>query len=193
MPDLLSAFGLMAVVLTAAALTSGLVARAPISSPMIFLALGFLLGERGLGLIHVGPHSAALEAIAVLSLSFVLFLDAINLRFDEMGKDWIVPVLALGPGTILTVLLIAGAATLLLALPPTQALLLGAILSRAPCAAPCRRRRAPTIWWSCRSSWCWQSSRRARWAAPPIGPCYSAGCSYSGRCSESPSRSATFG
>jgi sodium/hydrogen antiporter len=129
MPDLLSAFGLMAVVLTAAALTSGLVARAPISSPMIFLALGFLLGERGLGLIHVGPHSAALEAIAVLSLSFVLFLDAINLRFDEMGKDWIVPVLALGPGTILTVLLIAGAATLLLALPPTQALLLGAILS----------------------------------------------------------------
>ena len=129
MPDLLTAFGLIAVVLVVAALTSGLVARAPVSSPMIFLALGFLLGERGLGVIHVEEHSAALEAVAVLSLSFVLFLDAINLRFDEMGKDWMVPVLALGPGTILTVVLIAGTAALLLSLSPIQALLLGAILS----------------------------------------------------------------
>ncbi|HLH26300.1 MAG TPA: cation:proton antiporter [Chloroflexota bacterium] len=129
MSDLLTGFGLIAVVLTIAALTSGLVARAPVSSPMIFLALGFLLGEHGLGVLRIGPHSAVLEVVAVLSLSFVLFLDAIRLRFDEMGKDWLVPVLALGPGTILTVLLIAGAAALLLALPPIQAVLLGAVLS----------------------------------------------------------------
>ena len=129
MPAMLPAFGVLAVVLGLAALTSGLVARAPISAPMIFLALGFVLGERGLGVIHVEAHSPALEAIAVLSLSFVLFLDAINLRFDELGKNWMVPVLALGPGTIITVLLIAGAAMLILALPPVQALLLGAILA----------------------------------------------------------------
>jgi NhaP-type Na+/H+ or K+/H+ antiporter len=129
MPDMLTAFGVMAVVLAAAALTSGLVARAPISAPMIFLALGFALGEHGLGLIRIGPHSTTLEAIAVLSLSFVLFLDAINLRFDEFGKNWIVPVLALGPGTIITVVLIAGAAALILGLPPIQAMLLGAILA----------------------------------------------------------------
>jgi NhaP-type Na+/H+ or K+/H+ antiporter len=129
MPDMLTAFGVMAVVLGAAALTSGLVARAPISAPMLFLALGFVLGERGLGVIHIEAHSVALEAIAVLSLSFVLFLDAIHLRFDELGKNWLVPVLALGPGTLITVALIAGAAMLILALPPTQALLLGAVLA----------------------------------------------------------------
>jgi sodium/hydrogen antiporter len=129
MPDLLTAFGLVAVLLTVAALTSGLVARAPVSSPMIFLALGFLLGGNGLGVLRIEPHSEALEAVAVLSLSFVLFLDAINLRFDEMGKDWIVPVLALGPGTILTVLIVAGAGALILALPPIQAVLLGAVLA----------------------------------------------------------------
>ncbi len=131
MPDLLTGFALMAVVLMLAALASGLVERAPISFPMIFLGLGFLLGERGIGLLHVGPHSAALEAIAVLSLAFVLFLDAVNLRFDEVGKDWVVPILSLGPGTVLTLLLIAAAAALLLGTPPLQSLLLGAVLSPA--------------------------------------------------------------
>ncbi|HEY7062207.1 MAG TPA: cation:proton antiporter [Chloroflexota bacterium] len=129
MPDLLTAFGLLAVVLLVAALTSGVVARAPVSFPMIFLGLGFLLGERGLGLIRVEPHSPVLEVVAVLSLSFVLFLDAVNLRFDELGRDWLVPVLALGPGTLLTVGLVAVAGALLLGLSAVQALLLGAILS----------------------------------------------------------------
>lgn len=129
MPDLLTPFALVAVVLMVAGLGSGLVARAPISFPMVFLGLGFLLGERGLSVIHVGPHDLGLEAIAVLSLSFVLFLDAVNLRLDELGNDWLVPILSLGPGTVLTVLLVAGAAGLLLGMPPVQALLLGAILS----------------------------------------------------------------
>ena len=72
MPDLLTAFALGAAVLMVAALTSGIVERAPISAPMIFLGLGFLLGERGLGLLQIGPHSPALEAIAVVTLVFAL-------------------------------------------------------------------------------------------------------------------------
>ena len=49
---------------------------------MLFLALGFLLGERGLGLIHIDVHSPALQTVAILNLCFVLFLDAVSLRFD---------------------------------------------------------------------------------------------------------------
>src|SRR5665647_699245 len=113
MPDLLTAFALFAVVLTVSALASGIVERAPISFPMIFLGLGFLLGERGFGILHVGLHDAVLETVAILSLSFVLFLDAVNLRLDEVRRDWLVPLLSLGPGTLLTVALITGAATLL--------------------------------------------------------------------------------
>jgi sodium/hydrogen antiporter len=129
MPDLLSAFTLIAIVLIVSALASGLIERAPVSFPMIFLGIGFLLGDRGLGFLHIGPHNMTLEVIAILSLSFVLALDAVSLRFDELGKGWIVPTLSVGPGTLLTVTLIAFAAGLLLRTSLLQSLLLGAILS----------------------------------------------------------------
>jgi NhaP-type Na+/H+ or K+/H+ antiporter len=105
------------------------VERAPISFPMIFLGLGFLFGERGLGLIVVEPHSETLEVIAIVSLALVLFLDAVKLSFSEMGSDWHVPMLSLGPGTLIIITLVALAAALLLGTTPIQSLLLGAILA----------------------------------------------------------------
>lgn len=129
MPDLTSAFGLLALIFLVASLASGLVERAPISFPMIFLGLGFLLGEHGLGLIKIDLHDTSLETIATLSLSFVLFLDALNLNFDEIKKGWLVPFLSLGPGTLLTILLIAASAALILRFPLTQAFLIGTVLA----------------------------------------------------------------
>lgn len=129
MPDLLTGLALLAVVLLVSALASGIVEKAPISFPMLFLGLGVLLGERGVGILHVGLHDSVLEGIAIVSLCFVLFLDAVNLRLDELRRDWLVPVLSLGPGTIITVLLVAGIAALLFGIPPIQSLLLGAILA----------------------------------------------------------------
>ncbi len=129
MPDLLTGFGVAALVLVVAALAAGLVDRAPLSFPMIFLALGFLLGPSGAGLLHLDAHDRTLEAIAILNLALVLFLDAVKLQLDELGRDWPIPVLALGPGTLLITALVAGAALLLLQLPLVHALLLGAILA----------------------------------------------------------------
>jgi NhaP-type Na+/H+ or K+/H+ antiporter len=128
-PDILLAFALIAAVLMLAALLSGIVERIPVSFPMIFLGLGFVLGGSGLDVIPITLHSPALETIAILSLSFVLFLDAVHLRFGELGREWVVPVLALGPGTLLTVAFIALFAALALRLSPLQALLLGTILA----------------------------------------------------------------
>jgi NhaP-type Na+/H+ or K+/H+ antiporter len=127
--DLNTALALAAVVLMVSALASGLVERAPLSFPMIFLALGFLLGPWGAGIIVIDSHDRTLEAIAILSLAFVLFLDAVKLQLDEVGRDWLVPVLSLGPGTLLTIGLVALAALFLLGVAPVEALLLGAILS----------------------------------------------------------------
>src|ERR687886_2565718 len=110
MPDLLTAFALIGTVLVLSAMMSGIIERAPVSFPMIFLGLGFLLGPRGLDVIRVDPHNPALEAIAILSLSFVLFLDAVNLQLGELRHDWLVPALSLGPGTLLTVGIMAGSA-----------------------------------------------------------------------------------
>ncbi len=54
MPDILLAFGLVAVILVVTALASGAVERSPLTFPLLFLGLGFLLGERGAGLIEMG-------------------------------------------------------------------------------------------------------------------------------------------
>ncbi len=129
MPGFLTSLVIIALVLLIAAILSGLVERSPISFPMIFLGLGFLMGGHGLAIIQISPHDATLETIATLSLSFVLFLDALNLRFDEIGQDWLVPILSLGPGTLLTILLISTGAAILLRLSVVNSLLLGAVLS----------------------------------------------------------------
>jgi NhaP-type Na+/H+ or K+/H+ antiporter len=129
MTELTTVFGLLALIFLVAALSSGLVERAPVSFPMIFLGLGFILGGHGLGLIRIDLHNPALGIVATLSLAFVFFLDAINLRFDIIRKDWRVPVLSLGPGTVVTLVLIAIAAALLLRFSAVQALLIGAVLS----------------------------------------------------------------
>jgi sodium/hydrogen antiporter len=129
MPDPHTAFGLIAVVLIVSALASGLVERAPLSFPMLFLGFGALLGERGFGVLSLSPHDGTLEVVATASLALVLFLDAMQLRLDELGRDWRTPMLALGPGTLLTIAIVAGAAWLLVDTTLTQSLLLGAILA----------------------------------------------------------------
>jgi hypothetical protein len=72
-PDLLALLALAAAVLVLAGLTEGFVTRAPLSFPMVFLGLGFLLGHRGV--IAIAPHSGILEAVGVVTLSLILFLD----------------------------------------------------------------------------------------------------------------------
>lgn len=121
--------GVLALIFVVAALASGLVERTPVSFPMIFLGLGLLAGANGLGLIKVGLQDPALEVVATLSLAFVFFLDAVNLHFEEIRKDWLVPILSLGPGTLLTILMVTIAAALLLGFPPLQAMLAGAVLA----------------------------------------------------------------
>jgi NhaP-type Na+/H+ or K+/H+ antiporter len=129
MHDLLIPFLLVAAVLMLSGVVSAFIRNAPISVPMIFLGLGLLLGEGGLGVLRIGAHDRALEVVAVLSLAFVLFLDAVNLRFDEGVAAWREPMLALGPGTLLTTAIVALAAHLLFATSLVNSLLLGAILS----------------------------------------------------------------
>jgi NhaP-type Na+/H+ or K+/H+ antiporter len=93
------------------------------------LGLGLLLGAGGLDIITVHPHSPILEVVAIVSLSLVLFLDAVNVQVDELRSDWRVPMLSLGPGTLLIIAIVAAAAYLLVGTTPVQSLLLGAILA----------------------------------------------------------------
>jgi sodium/hydrogen antiporter len=127
MASLILGMGIVAIVLTLAALTSRMVERAPISFPMIFLGVGFLLG--GYQVIEMDLHSPILEAVAVISLALVLFLEAVNLQIDELKSEWYVPFATLGPGTILIISGVALAAYYFVGVTPLQALLLGAVLA----------------------------------------------------------------
>ena len=127
MPDLLTFLALVAFVLVLAGLTEGFVSRAPLSFPIVFLGLGVFLGYRGV--ISLTPHSPLLEAVAVVTLSLVLFLDAVRMKFDRSASEWLVPSLVLGPGTILCLLLVATAAHFLLGTGVAASVLIGAILS----------------------------------------------------------------
>jgi NhaP-type Na+/H+ or K+/H+ antiporter len=129
MSNLILGMALIAAVLLVSALASGIVERAPLSFPMIFLGLGFLLGAGGVGVIQIESHNPVLEAVAIVSLALVLFLDAVKIQVDELCSDWRVPMLSLGPGTILIILGVAAAASLLVGATPVQSLLLGAILA----------------------------------------------------------------
>src|SRR5690606_31745328 len=127
MSVLVEGMGIVAIVLTLAALTSRLVERAPVSFPMIFLGMGLFLGSYGV--IDIDTHSPLLEAVALISLALVLFLDAVNVQMDELKSEWYVPVATLGPGTLLIIAGVALAAYYLVGVTPVQALLLGAVLS----------------------------------------------------------------
>ena len=129
MPDLLTAFALVAVVLTIAGLASGLVERAPLSFPIVFLGLGFLLGEHGLGVLEFGPENPLLESVATLTLALVLCLEGVRIGNDSMEGAGAVPVLSLGPGTLIIVSVVATGAYFLLGTSLVASLLLGTILA----------------------------------------------------------------
>ncbi len=129
MPDLLTTFALIAVVLTIAGLASGLVERAPISFPIIFLSLGFLLGEHGLGVLMLGPENPLLESVATLTLALVLCLEGVRIGNESMEGAGAVPVLSLGPGTLIIVSVVAAGSYFLLGTSMVESLLLGTILA----------------------------------------------------------------
>ncbi|MGH2838920.1 MAG: cation:proton antiporter [Thermoleophilaceae bacterium] len=122
-------FAIAATVLTVSALFAGVVARAPLSFPILFLALGLLLGDGATGAVEIDLDSEFLRAVAFATLALVLFLDAINLELAVIRHDWVAPALTLGPGAILVIALTAVAAMVVAGLDPLIAFIVGAILA----------------------------------------------------------------
>jgi len=126
-PDGLFAVG--AALLTISALLAGVVARAPLSFPIVFLTLGLLLGEGTTGALSVGFESDVLQATAFATLALVLFLDAMDLEIAIIRQHWHVPALTLGPGALLVIALTAVAAIAITGLDPLLAFILAAVLA----------------------------------------------------------------
>jgi sodium/hydrogen antiporter len=120
---------LIGVVIIIAALLSGLIDRSDLPQVGVFLALGAMLGPAGLALLDVTLNSPNLRVVATLSLVLVLFTDAVSLSIIEVGRYTALAFRVLGPGTLLSAILMALAGCLILGLPFAEASILGAALA----------------------------------------------------------------
>jgi NhaP-type Na+/H+ or K+/H+ antiporter len=125
----LSTLGLVGVVIMVSALFSGAIERSGVPQVAVFLAMGAAIGPFGLGLIDAGANSPILRVVATLSLALVLFTDAVSLDLKELREHKLLASLVLGPGTLISAVLIALLAWSLLGLHPAFAAILGASLS----------------------------------------------------------------
>ena len=129
MESFLAVLAVIGAVIVVSALLSGWVDRTGVPQIAVFLAMGFLIGPGLLGLLDASVECDVLRVVATLSLVLVLFTDGVSLNLSQVREHKLLAGLVLGPGTILSAVLIAGAAWYLLDLSLPLAAILGAALA----------------------------------------------------------------
>jgi NhaP-type Na+/H+ or K+/H+ antiporter len=113
------------------ALLSTLIERLPLTSAVIYLGVGALLGPLCWNLLHFDPIESAktLERAAEVAVLISLFTAGLKLRVSLDWRHWHMPIRLATVSMVLTVALITAVGTWLLKLPLGAAILLGAILA----------------------------------------------------------------
>jgi NhaP-type Na+/H+ or K+/H+ antiporter len=113
------------------ALSSAWIRRLPISTAMIYLAVGVALGPWGFDLIHIDPLQSAesLLRLTEIGVAFSLFIGGLKLRLSIQDPAWRAAYWLAGPVMVASIAGVALAAWLLLGVAPWFALLLGAVLA----------------------------------------------------------------
>lgn len=84
-------------------MVAGRVERSVISGPMVFVVVGFLVGQSGLGWLKGDASSDNLRTMADLTLALILFIDAANADMSVLKRQFQIPLrmlLAGLPGVI---------------------------------------------------------------------------------------------
>jgi NhaP-type Na+/H+ or K+/H+ antiporter len=118
-----------AAVLMIAVLVSALANRTILSTAVLFLVAGFVLGPEMTGVLDVYQDSSIVGILAELALFAVLFTDGMRVGWADLRSAWRLPGRALGWGLPLTLLVTALAAHYVVGLGWAESLLIGAILS----------------------------------------------------------------
>lgn len=126
---LVAALAIIGIVIVMSALLSGLIDKSGLPQVAVFLAIGAALGPAGLGIIDITLESDTLRVVATLSLTLVLFTDAVALNISEVRRHSTLALRVLGPGTLLSAALAGLAGMWLLGLPAPAAAILGAALA----------------------------------------------------------------
>ncbi|WP_410585481.1 cation:proton antiporter [Amycolatopsis sp. lyj-108] len=120
------AFGL---VLLISVSLSGLAARTVLSTALLFLVAGALIGQGGFGLVDIPSNGAFVTGLADLALFTVLFTDGQRASLPSLKEGWRLSGRALGLAMPLTMVGIAVPTHFLTGLDWTTSFLIGAILS----------------------------------------------------------------
>lgn len=112
-------------------LTSSLLKRAPMTSAIIYLAVGLLVGPSALDLFHFNPlkESALLEVMTEVALLISLFSAGVKMPVPFSFARWRVPIMLATVSMSITVGLVAAFAYCVLGMPLGAGILLGAILA----------------------------------------------------------------
>ncbi|MBU1363180.1 MAG: cation:proton antiporter [Gammaproteobacteria bacterium] len=113
------------------ALSGTLMKRLPVSASMFYLAVGYLLGTGGLGLMSADPHlvSGLLERVAEGAVLISLFSVGLKLGLPFSSHHWRLPLRLAFVSMTLVVCLIALVCFFLLGMSIGAAILLGGILA----------------------------------------------------------------
>lgn len=126
---LITGLAIIGIVIVVSALLSGLIDKSGLPQVAVFIGIGAALGPWGLGVADMTLDSPILRVVAILSLTLVLFTDAVTLNITEARRNAGLAFRMLGPGTMLCAALTAVAAWWLLGIAPASAAILGAALA----------------------------------------------------------------
>lgn len=118
-----------AAVLVVAVLLSEVAHRTVLSTAVLFLAAGFVLGPGVLDVLDIYPDDPAVGVLAELALFSVLYSDGMRSGVGDLRRAWRLPGRALVLGLPLTLVITAGLAHWLVGLPWLESFLLGAVLA----------------------------------------------------------------
>lgn len=82
---LVLAFG---VVLLVSVSLSGVAARTVLSTALLFLVAGALIGPGGLAIVHIGPDDPIVSLLADIALFTVLFTDGQRANLSALKQNW---------------------------------------------------------------------------------------------------------
>jgi NhaP-type Na+/H+ or K+/H+ antiporter len=118
-----------AVTLLLAVLLSALAHRTILSTAVLFLVAGFVVGDGLTGIVPLVPTDPVVAILAELALFAVLFTDGMRVGWRDLREAWRLPGRALGWGLPLTLLVTALLARYVVGLDWPEALLIGAVLA----------------------------------------------------------------
>ena len=121
---------IVALALLGVAAVSKRLSGTPVTTAMVFVAIGLLAGPEVLGGIDVEGSSSTVRTLAEATLALVLFCDASRIDLRALRADVVEPVRLLGIGLPLTIAAGALAAAVIFdALSIEEAVILGVILA----------------------------------------------------------------